>query len=199
VALALLRAAGARSGTEIKRPEHKRDDAEGGCSLCRIGRQGREETTENWTLAYNFLVSRPQALAVPYAHNSGRKGGGVVDTRENDPAFWRAKATEARAMADYLTNDRARQCMLNCAASYERIAQMAERGILPRAAERQFRSRMPPPKKPQRKAKSGFPDRQIVAKAEGRFAKADKQHASIKADPKKAVSRARARVRSFNR
>jgi hypothetical protein len=50
-----------------------------------------------------------------------------------------------------------------------------------------------------RKTSSGFPDRQIVAKAEGRFAKADKQRASIKADPKKAVEGARARVRSFNR
>ena len=121
-----------------------------------------------------------------------------MDNRENDPAFWRAKSEEARAMADYLTNDRARQCMLNCAVSYERVAQMAERGILRRAAERRSRSGMPP-KKPKRKAKSGFPDRQIVAKAEGLFAKADKQRANIKADPKKAVSRARARVRSFNR
>jgi hypothetical protein len=119
-----------------------------------------------------------------------------VDNRVNDPAFWRAKAEEARAMADYLTNDRARQSMLNCAASYDRVARMAQRGILPRTAERQFRSRMPHSK---RKTKSGFPDRQIVAKAEGLFAKADKQRASIKADPKKAVSRARARVRSFNR
>jgi len=39
-----------------------------------------------------------------------------------------------------------------------------------------------------RKTSSGFPDRQIVAKAEGRFAKADKQRASIKADPKGAVA-----------
>jgi hypothetical protein len=122
-----------------------------------------------------------------------------VDNRVNDPAFWRAKAEEARAMADYLTNDRARRSMLNCATSYERVARMAERGILPRTDERQFRSRMPHPKKPKRKTKSGFPDRQIVAKADGLFAKADKQRAIIKADPKKAVSRARARVRSFNR
>jgi len=50
-----------------------------------------------------------------------------------------------------------------------------------------------------RKTSSGFTDRQIEAKAEGRFAKADKQRASIKADPKKAVEGARARVRSFNR
>jgi hypothetical protein len=121
-----------------------------------------------------------------------------VNIRENDPAFWRVKAKEARAMADYLTNDRARRCMLNCAVSYERVAQMAERGILPRAAVMRSRSGVPP-KKPKSKAKSGFPDRQIVAKAEGRFAKADKQRASIKTDPNKAVDQARTRVHSFNR
>jgi hypothetical protein len=58
---------------------------------------------------------------------------------------------------------------------------------------------MPHAKNRKRKATSGFPDRQIVAKAEGRFAKADKQRASIKADPKKAVVGARTRVRDFNR
>jgi hypothetical protein len=47
--------------------------------------------------------------------------------------------------------------------------------------------------------KSAFPDREIVAKAEGRFAKADKQRADIKSNPKKAATRARARVRDFNR
>ena len=60
-------------------------------------------------------------------------------------------------------------------------------------------SRVPHLKKPRRKAASGFPDRQIVAKAKGRFAEADKQRATIKADPKKAVARARAHVRSVNR
>jgi hypothetical protein len=53
-----------------------------------------------------------------------------MENLENDPAYWRAKAEEARATADYLTNDRARQHMLNCAASYERIAHLAERGAL---------------------------------------------------------------------
>jgi hypothetical protein len=46
---------------------------------------------------------------------------------------------------------------------------------------------------------SAFPDREVAAKAEGRFAKADKQRARIKSDPKNAVMRARARVRDFNR
>jgi hypothetical protein len=58
---------------------------------------------------------------------------------------------------------------------------------------------MPHLNRPKNAGKAGFPDRQIVAKAEGRFAKADKQRASIRSDPKKAVARARTRVRSFNR
>jgi hypothetical protein len=36
--------------------------------------------------------------------------------------------------------------------------------------------------------KPAFPDREIIAKAEGRFAKADKQRASVKANPGKAVT-----------
>jgi hypothetical protein len=44
-----------------------------------------------------------------------------------------------------------------------------------------------PSRKDPRRQRSAFPDRQIIAKAEGRFAKADKQRASIEADPKKAV------------
>jgi len=35
---------------------------------------------------------------------------------------------------------------------------------------------------------------EVITKAEKRFAKADKQHASIKADPKEAVRRAKERV-----
>lgn len=60
---------------------------------------------------------------------------------ENSPEFWRAKAEEARAMANYLTNEQARQHMLNCAASYDRLARMAERGTIihaePKAANDQ--------------------------------------------------------------
>lgn len=47
------------------------------------------------------------------------------------------------------------------------------------------------------KPKSAFPDREIIAKAAGRFAKADKQRASIKADPKKTVAREQERARRF--
>ena len=56
-----------------------------------------------------------------------------------------------------------------------------------------------PRKKTIKKQKSGFPDREVIAKAAGRFAKADKERASIRRDPKKAVTRAKARVSDFNR
>lgn len=49
-------------------------------------------------------------------------------------------------------------------------------------------------KKLARRRSSAFPDREIIAKAEGRFAKADKQRASIKADPKQAVQREKERL-----
>ena len=45
-----------------------------------------------------------------------------------------------------------------------------------------------------RARKSAFPDREIIAKAEGRFAKADKQRANIKANPKRAVTREQQRA-----
>jgi hypothetical protein len=63
-----------------------------------------------------------------------------------------------------------------------------------------------PSRKGPRRQRSPFPDRQLIAKAEGRFAKADKQRASIKADPKKAVKleqerlgRVRSAKKSINR
>jgi hypothetical protein len=49
------------------------------------------------------------------------------------------------------------------------------------------------------KQKSDFPDREVIAKAEGSFAKADKQRASIKADPKKATQREQERVAHVKR
>jgi hypothetical protein len=39
-----------------------------------------------------------------------------------------------------------------------------------------------------------FPDREVIAKAEGRFAKADKQRAGIKSDPKREVIREQRRA-----
>lgn len=39
-----------------------------------------------------------------------------------------------------------------------------------------------------------FPDREVIAKAEGRFAKADKQRAGIKADPRGEVIREQRRA-----
>ena len=46
---------------------------------------------------------------------------------------------------------------------------------------------------------SASSDREIIAKAEGRFAKADKQRASIKANPKRAITREQERMRHFQR
>jgi hypothetical protein len=40
-----------------------------------------------------------------------------------------------------------------------------------------------------------FPDREVIAKAEERFAKADKQRAGLKADPKREVARERQRIK----
>lgn len=39
-----------------------------------------------------------------------------------------------------------------------------------------------------------FPDREIIAKAEGRFAKADKQRAGLKADPDREIAREKQRA-----
>jgi hypothetical protein len=46
---------------------------------------------------------------------------------------------------------------------------------------------------PRRKNRA-FPDREIIAKAEGRFAKADKQRAGIKASLKREVAREQQRT-----
>jgi hypothetical protein len=45
------------------------------------------------------------------------------------------------------------------------------------------------PHRKSRDHKSAFPDREVIAKAEGRFAKADKQRAGIKANTKREVVR----------
>jgi hypothetical protein len=55
------------------------------------------------------------------------------------------------------------------------------------------------PRQKAQKRSSAFPNKEVIAKAEGRFSKADKERAGIKRDPEKAVTRARARVRGFNR
>ena len=56
-----------------------------------------------------------------------------------------------------------------------------------------------PNRKPAKDRRPAFPDREVIAKAEGRFAKADKQRASIKADPKKATQREQERVEHVKR
>ncbi|MGO8917686.1 MAG: hypothetical protein ACLQJR_17420 [Stellaceae bacterium] len=51
------------------------------------------------------------------------------------------------------------------------------------------------PHRKSRGHKPAFPDREVIAKAEGRFAKADKQRAGVKADPKGQVAREQERVK----
>jgi hypothetical protein len=50
------------------------------------------------------------------------------------------------------------------------------------------------PHRESRDHKRAFPDREVIAKAEGRFAKADKQRAGMEANPKKEVVREQQRV-----
>ena len=52
-------------------------------------------------------------LAVPHAISS-------------DPQHWRARAAEARAMADKITDPKAKLAMFDIANNYELIAQQAE-------------------------------------------------------------------------
>jgi hypothetical protein len=44
----------------------------------------------------------------------------------NDPGHWRARAIEARAVAEQITDPVAKQMMLNVAAEYEQLAKRAE-------------------------------------------------------------------------
>jgi hypothetical protein len=48
----------------------------------------------------------------------------------NDPAHWRQRAEEARAMAEVISDPGAKQTMLRVAAGYEEMARKAERRIL---------------------------------------------------------------------
>jgi len=48
----------------------------------------------------------------------------------NSPAYWGDRAKKARSTARCLSNPLARQHMLNCAMSYDRLARMAERPAL---------------------------------------------------------------------
>jgi hypothetical protein len=50
------------------------------------------------------------------------------------------------------------------------------------------------PHRKRRQHKPRFPDREVIAKADARFAKADKQRARIKANPKGEVTREQGRV-----
>ena len=48
-------------------------------------------------------------------------------TATNDPKHYRDLALEARRAAETLTDSKAREHMLACAAAYERLANLAER------------------------------------------------------------------------
>jgi pyruvate-formate lyase len=52
----------------------------------------------------------------------------------NDPQHWRTRAAEARAMAEQITDAKAKQAMLEIAENYEQIARRVERR-LPTASE----------------------------------------------------------------
>ena len=44
----------------------------------------------------------------------------------DDPAHWRARAEEARTLADQMHDDKSRKTMLRIAADYERLAKHAD-------------------------------------------------------------------------
>jgi hypothetical protein len=44
----------------------------------------------------------------------------------NDPSHWRARAIEARTMAEHITDPASKQLMINVAAEYEELARRAE-------------------------------------------------------------------------
>ncbi len=53
----------------------------------------------------------------------------MADSPENDPVFWRAKAKEARMLADKLQDAMACQHMLSAALCYDRLAELAEQSL----------------------------------------------------------------------
>lgn len=48
----------------------------------------------------------------------------------HNPIRWRDLAEGARSMAERLTDPTARACMLNCASSYERLAEFEEQRMI---------------------------------------------------------------------
>jgi hypothetical protein len=56
------------------------------------------------------------------------KGSGVPQASHiNDPAHWRARAQEMRALADSAQDEAAKETMLKVAQDYERLAERAEK------------------------------------------------------------------------
>lgn len=56
--------------------------------------------------------------------------GRVVESRENNPEYWRLRAEERRAVAENLRDPTAKMHMLAAAEGFERLAKMAERETL---------------------------------------------------------------------
>jgi hypothetical protein len=52
----------------------------------------------------------------------------------DDPSHWRQRAQEARAEADRLSDLEMKQTMLEIAAAYERLAEIADRGTTAKRA-----------------------------------------------------------------
>lgn len=57
-------------------------------------------------------------------------------TNFNNPVYWRQHAEEARATAENLTDEKARQQIIEVAEAYDRLAKMAEVRILGRERKR---------------------------------------------------------------
>lgn len=49
-----------------------------------------------------------------------------MTSRTNDPEHWRARADEARAVAEMMSNEETRMSMLKIAEGYEHLAERAE-------------------------------------------------------------------------
>jgi hypothetical protein len=51
----------------------------------------------------------------------------LMPKKENDSTYWRGRAAEARTKADQTSDSLAKRILLGIAASYDRIAESAER------------------------------------------------------------------------
>lgn len=86
------------------------------------------------------VASIPVPPGVPPALPNVRHGTGTVLARQalkaqpmtshfNDPAYWRARSDEVRAIADTLKDSEAKRIMLDIATDYDVLAQRAEQRL----------------------------------------------------------------------